>query len=542
MDKTNTKSWRDHSGGIRIDINRRCSNRSSRKGPPYVRFFKVCRNSPRKAVAIIAVVLLFVVVEGGKQLQVFGAYKNNQIVAEKMVQNAKELMLQSEEIHAELIMLQKNLQIKEKTEQERELEEQLDRLFLEVLDRCVSALACYEAIPFPYNNRSQVRAGIFKTWKYRIELMLMQEKHIEAEHLFRDLNERVKQQDGAPLSEIAEEWSMLEEKVWGLASLEIKADKNIYEAVVFPYHEFPGVARFAQGDAVCRSRVFPFKQDSIIPGSYLIWVTLSSGRFMPYPVFIDRSASVTVTLDFPEEIPAGMAYIPGGPFFYGGKDSDFYRKHRRDLDPFFIKKNEVTIEEYLQFWNSLTNETRRVACMSRICFGGNERRYIDAWNNEGELTDNRLDYRFPVSGISNEAAREFCKWKGEQIGAVVRLPSAMEWEKAARGVDGRRYIWGNICDASFSLVKDNKVGRDKYSFLAPPGKFSRDISVYNVNDMAGNVREMTISPVPNKKEIFQIKGGSVFSSKSFLATSRSSDDFTDKSDVGFRYIMEIPER
>ena len=111
----------------------------------------------------------------------------------------------------------------------------------------------------------------------------------------------------------------------------------------------------------------------------------------------------------------------------------------------------------------------------------------------------------------------------------------------ARGVDGRRYVWGNGLDVNLTLTKMNKRAQEKHPFLAPPGSFKfTDTSVYNVYDMAGNVREMTSSPLPGSSTLYQIKGGSAFTPATFLPCCYASDTPVVPSDVGFRYVQKIP--
>jgi formylglycine-generating enzyme required for sulfatase activity len=110
-------------------------------------------------------------------------------------------------------------------------------------------------------------------------------------------------------------------------------------------------------------------------------------------------------------------------------------------------------------------------------------------------------------------------------------------------VDGRRYVWGNGLDARLTLTKSNGAGKKLYPYWAPPGKFKgTDASVYNVFDMAGNVREMTSSPLPDSDTFYQVKGGSASTPPAFLPCCCSSDTPVVPSDVGFRYIQEIPQK
>ncbi|HLG21424.1 MAG TPA: SUMF1/EgtB/PvdO family nonheme iron enzyme, partial [Candidatus Manganitrophaceae bacterium] len=132
--------------------------------------------------------------------------------------------------------------------------------------------------------------------------------------------------------------------------------------------------------------------------------------------------------------------------------------HQVYLPPFYIDRYEVTNHRYAQF----VRATGRSA--------------PPHWENGAPPPGSDF---FPVAMIRWQEAQDYCRWRGG------RLPTEAEWEKAARGTDGRRYPWGN----DFDLQKANVGGVAKD--LAPAGAFPESVSPYGALDMIGNVWEWT---------------------------------------------------
>jgi serine/threonine-protein kinase len=92
----------------------------------------------------------------------------------------------------------------------------------------------------------------------------------------------------------------------------------------------------------------------------------------------------------------------------------------------------------------------------------------------------------PVVLISHHAATAYCAWEATRTGLPWRLPHDLEWEKAARGVDGRRFPWGDFVDATWCRAAHSEAGRvGRVDVDAYP----LDVSPYGVRGLAGNVRD-----------------------------------------------------
>ena len=174
--------------------------------------------------------------------------------------------------------------------------------------------------------------------------------------------------------------------------------------------------------------------------------------------------------------PEGMVLIPAGEFIMGsnkvdteGKAAEFgtvkpwyldeHPQHKVNLSNYFMDKYEVTNAAYKPFVDATGS------------------RPPENWP-AGKIPPGRENY--PVAYVNWYDAERFCKWAGKQ------LPSEAQWEKAARGTDGRDYPWGNEFDATKANTGDTGIGD-----LAPVGHFEAGKSPYGVYDMAGNVWEWT---------------------------------------------------
>ena len=109
----------------------------------------------------------------------------------------------------------------------------------------------------------------------------------------------------------------------------------------------------------------------------------------------------------------------------------------------------------------------------------------DGWTNRAPA---RGEEDHPVVHVSWYDARDYCQWLSEVTGRSYALPSEAEWEKGARGTDGRIYPWGNQWDATRCNSWESRLGKTTSVHAYPQGA-----SPYGVLDMAGNVWEWTRS-------------------------------------------------
>ena len=237
-------------------------------------------------------------------------------------------------------------------------------------------------------------------------------------------------------------------------------------------------------------------------------------------------------------VPEGefiMGSDPGDPYFWGAE----MPKHAVHLDSFWIHLTEVTNSMY----RACVDEG---ACSPPLV--DSSRTHKDYFTNE-----NYNDH--PVINVTYSDASTYCSWIGG------RLPTEAEWEKAARGTDGRLFPWGNdgiqdnhanLCDANCTNLNTPEYGlNDGYEEVAPVGSFPAGTSPYGALDMAGNVLEWTSdwyevgyyknSPYenptgPESGSKHPVRGGSWSSlTDGMRPSARTSKSPNDSSDlIGFR--------
>lgn len=159
---------------------------------------------------------------------------------------------------------------------------------------------------------------------------------------------------------------------------------------------------------------------------------------------------------------APMVLVPAGEFTMGSTDGSEDEKpvHQVSLDAYYLDKYEVTVGRYAKF-------------LDATGFNGPPK-----WT----TMDQPLHQKRPIVNVDWSDASNYCEWAGK------RLPTEAEWEKAARGADGRIYPWGNEPPDPLRA----NYGKEKWNnhdALQPVGQLKDGKSPYGIYDLAGNVWE-----------------------------------------------------
>lgn len=224
-----------------------------------------------------------------------------------------------------------------------------------------------------------------------------------------------------------------------------------------------------------------------------------------------------------------QVYIPAGEFLMGSrqdKGAGRLKAHMVYLDAYWIDQTEVTNAMY----------ARCVA--DGACWPPAS---VNPYFGKAEYADH------PVVYVGWQKAQEYCRWVGG------RLPTEAEWEKAARGTDGRRYPWGNKRPTDSLLNFNGTHGQPQSAYAYLTG-----ISPYGLLNMAGNVREWTADwfsetyyevssyknpQGPSSGEVKSLRGGAYWDDAKQVQTfyRLSHDPTSPGENRGFRCVEEANE-
>jgi len=244
-----------------------------------------------------------------------------------------------------------------------------------------------------------------------------------------------------------------------------------------------------------------------------------------YPLLLERESKRHVIIDVRGEDRSGerFCFVPGGPALVGGDRNAAGSSYqdRPYISPFAIARNPVTVGAYSRFLDWLTAHDPVEARIRTP---------------EEQASRGQNDERRPITGISLDDALAYCDWLQGATGMVLRLPNAAEWEKAARGADGRIYPWGDRMEADLCASLDLGMPHGP----APQvGEFQHDRSPFGMQDSAGGVWEWTATGLPDDRHI--VMGGSIVSDPDSCRSAgrRALQDSTKLHFLGFRVLLEL---
>lgn len=292
----------------------------------------------------------------------------------------------------------------------------------------------------------------------------------------------------------------------------------------------------------------------------------------------DQTENREIIIKIREKDEMPMVYIPAGEFIMGSSFfesivlsgsklfifSDQRPKHKVYLDAYWIDQTEVTVGMFKKFVTATGYKTNaeRENWGKPWRNGPKEKEWpkISGTNwLHPQGPESIADDTHPVIQVSWEDAMAYCNW----IGGT--LPTEAQWEKAARGTDGRRFPWGDDFDGNLLNYGDKQcpVKRwrdvkydDGYAYTSPVGNYPAGASPYGVLDMAGNVWEWVydwydgnyyeVSPHqnpmgPESGYVRAMRGGSWYDAHAegwVNCLVRHQNPSTDRyEDVGFRCVM-----
>jgi eukaryotic-like serine/threonine-protein kinase len=292
----------------------------------------------------------------------------------------------------------------------------------------------------------------------------------------------------------------------------------------------------------------PLARTTLPMGSYLAILRRPGYVDVRHPVHIPRNRHWrrTVKLRTRREIGDGFVLVPGGPFVSGaGSDAKVL-----ELPDFVIAERPVTFAAWAEFLVAVEEEhgadaAKELVPGSRSEGPGMEKgadgrwRVVDHWLSEPTRTVLRArhgehcEMRMPVVEVSWHDAVAYCAWKTTTTGQPWRLPTEEEREKAARGVDGREFPWGDLRHASLGRCRDS---REEPTQPEPVGSFPTATSVYGMVDAAGNTWDWTDSWFDARSVARVLRGGSWVNPPGDLrcCTRYSLDPAVRLTAVGFR--------
>ncbi len=314
-------------------------------------------------------------------------------------------------------------------------------------------------------------------------------------------------------------------------------------------------AALIQGIGVLEPKVVPIKAAEISAQDKHAIELVESARRAQKRSFWSTLAVMSATLSVSvwavwnygirsnERLDETLIEIPGGTYTVGNDK-------KVKLEPFWIGKHEITIGQYAKFLEYLNkhptaeselNHPRQPRSLSHE--PKDWAVYYQRAKAGKPVHSSPISLNSPIMTVTWWDAYAYAKWRGQE------LPTAEEWEAAARGPEGHAFPWGNWFDAkSCNSNSDHnpanpaaKAETDGFNFWGDVDRLKGDKSSFGVIGMAGNVSEWTAWPKGGSAPI--LKGGNFRSGEADCRLDKQVTNLkpdTAEEYIGFRTISRRP--
>jgi serine/threonine-protein kinase len=287
---------------------------------------------------------------------------------------------------------------------------------------------------------------------------------------------------------------------------------------------------------------------SLEVGSYCLKVRHEHGE-LRYPVVVRRAMRHTLRLRVPSagEIPEGMVLVPGGLSLVPVSPQSS-RLREVVLPDLAMARFPVTLREYAAFLDAIEDESERHVRHGTSDLERHEGRWrLSANAVEGEARlrlpkGRELD--IPVVEVSWHDAVAYAAWRARATNRPYRLPTELEWERAARGADGREHPMAIALDASFAKRRESRPELTQPEVI---GAFPLDESPFGVRDLGGGVADWTSTPASDDPAAsadaaYVYRGGSWSNSIAAGGTRAAQLASHRVGWVGFRLVLSLDDR
>ncbi|MCY1015906.1 bifunctional serine/threonine-protein kinase/formylglycine-generating enzyme family protein [Pyxidicoccus sp. MSG2] len=360
------------------------------------------------------------------------------------------------------------------------------------------------------------------------------------------------------------------------AEIELTTEPSGASVELMRYVDDKGLRRTEPVAELAAPGPTPITRWTLPAGSYHLRITHEGRVPVELPLLLERGGQERIRLALPATVPEGYAYVPPGCVLSGSDDPEAVRKFLRSAplnrtclqEGFFIGRTEVTLGNWLEYLQTLPPEapekrileTGRAGSVDELSL----RQLPDrTWSFSLKLvsedvltarTGEPIRYpgrshhqeqdwrRFPLAGVSAEDMTGYLSWldrTGRLPGA--RLCNELEWTRAARGADGRRYPHGDRLPKDAANIEGTYNRRPDGFGPDEVGSHPASVSPFGVQDLAGNAFEITRPMTPDLSDIVLRGGAWYYDESGALVANRQAGTVKNRdARVGVRVCASAP--